>query len=135
MFIRTGREWGAGTDDDLVCTIDGKGYDLEALWKDGSSFFRSRNEPTDYDGYDLTPRLNELYPNGIQLQYLLGKTYSIKRNPSALMYHSIINGDWEVESVAIYVNDQLLCVQNFNQWVLYDWLNGSGAVAGTFTLS
>jgi V8-like Glu-specific endopeptidase len=113
MVIRTGLDWGAGTDDDLVCTIDGQGYDLEALWKDGASFFRSRNEAGDYDGYDLTPRLNEIYPSGIQLSGLLGKTYAIKRNPSNIPHHSMVNGDWEVESVAIFVNDQLLCVENF----------------------
>jgi V8-like Glu-specific endopeptidase len=136
MVIRTGLDWGAGTDDDLVCTIDGHGYDLEALWKDGASFFRSRNEPGDYDGYDLTPRLNELYPGGIRLADLLGMTYSVKRDPSIIMYHSLFNGNWEVESVAIFVNDQLLCVQNFNQWVYYTPGGGdSNVVAGTFTLN
>ena len=136
MVIRTGLDWGAGTDDDLVCTIDGYGYDLEALWRDGASFFRGRNEAGDYDGYDLTPRLNEIYPNGIQLDDLLGKNYAIRRNPSNIPHHSMVNGDWEVESVAIFVNDQFLCAQNFNEWVLFNWLGGgSTAVVGTFTLA
>jgi V8-like Glu-specific endopeptidase len=136
MVIRTGLDTGAGTDDDLVCTIKGQSYDLEDLWKDGASFFRSRNENGDYDGYDLTSRLNEIYPSGIQISDLIGQTYSIKRNPSNIPHHSMINGDWEVESVAIFVNDQLLCAQNFNKWVLFYWFGGgSTAVVGTFTLN
>jgi hypothetical protein len=75
-----------------------------------------------------------VYPDGITLQSLLGKTYAIYRDIPFLMYHSFLNGDWEVESVAVCVNDQLLCADNFNKWLLLLATDrGSESVVGRFT--
>ena len=134
MVIRTGSDLGAGTDDDITCSIDGKSYDLESLWIGGAGGLRSRNEAGDFDGYDLTPQLNSYYPQGITIQYLLGKTYSIKRVIPILMYHSLLNGNWQVESVAIFVNDQLLCAKNFYTWINFTLDHGSDTISGPFTL-
>lgn len=135
MVIRTGTDWGAGTDDDITCTIDGHLYDLESLWFGGAGLVRSRNEPGDFDGYDLTPQLNAIYPQGITVGELTTKSYTITRVIPILMYHSLANGDWQVESVAVWVNDQLLCATNFFQWINYNPLgSGLGAITGQFKL-
>ncbi len=136
MVIRTGEDLGAGTDDDLLCVIDGQTYNLEDLWFDGAAgLLRSRNERGDYDGYDLTSRLNAVYPQGITIQYLLGKNYSIQRDPSFWAYHAWANGDWQVESVAIFVNGQMLCAKNFNKWVqAYGGQAADRAASAPFTL-
>lgn len=134
MIIRTGTDNGAGTDDDIVCNIDGNGYDLDAFWIGGNSgLFRSRNEEGDFDAYDLTQPFLSHYPNGIHLSDLIGKTYVIKRNPSVIMYHSLFTGDWEVENISVYVNNRLLCVGIFNAWVHYG-IEGSDTLVGTFHL-
>ncbi len=121
MVIRTGDIFGAGTDANIHATIDGKTYKLEKLWAGGSAFYRSRNERGDYDGYNLTPRLNELFPNGAKVSDLVGKEYSIDIEFSTIGVNldvfGLSNESWFVESAAIYVNDQLLCAHNFNNWM------------------
>ena len=121
MVIRTGDILGAGTDANKHAVIDGKVYELEKLWVGGASFFRSRNERGDYDGYNLTARINELYPNGAKVSDLLGKDYSINIEFSTLGINLDIfflsNENWFVESVAFFVNDQMLYAKNFNRWL------------------
>ena len=135
MVIRTGDILGAGTDANKHAVIDGKVYELEKLWVGGASFFRSRNERGDYDGYNLTARINELYPNGAKVSDLLGKDYSINIEFSTLGINLDIfflsNENWFVESVAFFVNDQMLYAKNFNRWLQHQ---GDDALTDTINL-
>ena len=136
MVIRTADNFGAGTDDFIKCIIDGSEYDLEDLYASGAPWYESRNEQAAYDGYNLTPRLNALYPDGITVGDLMGKTYTVEKITPWVRLGPLSSGNWKVESVAIYINDQLLCAHNYNKWLQTRYFTANElTLTGTFTQS
>ncbi len=121
LVIRTGAD--GMTSDPLVCTIDGHDYDLTELWTGGAGrLFGMRNRPYDFDAYDLTPELFRARPGGLLLRELLGTQYRIRRTEQRTWF----GREWQVESVAVFVNDQLLGAQMLNRTITFaDTLTGT----------
>lgn len=134
LIIRTGNDTGAGTDFNIACSFNDHSYDLEQLWIGGvNHWIGGRNESGDFDGYDLTPQLLKFYPTGLHLSQLLGQSYSIYMHPSFFELYTAPSKAWQVECVAIFVNNQLLTVNVCNTWI--DWaVDGYTSVNGIFQI-
>jgi V8-like Glu-specific endopeptidase len=128
MVIHTGDQIGSGTDDPASCTIDGHTYELNAYWMPESGERSTQNTRNHFDGYDLTSGLRSNYPGGIFLRDLLGKNYEI-RIISANTWFSQV---WEVQSVTVMVNGQMLSSEVFNQWITFG--GRTDVLTGTFRL-
>lgn len=71
---------------------------------------KDENEQGHIDGYDLT----EVYPGGLFLRDLRNKNATIAKAITSFSFGS----SWGVASVAGFVNDQLLCCDRIERWLL-----------------
>jgi V8-like Glu-specific endopeptidase len=117
IVIHTGNDFGAGTDDPITWSFDGKTYNLDQVWYSGADrYFRNTNERGDYDGYNLTSMIKNNYPAGINISYLSNKNYEITLNNNKILIQFWEN-EWQLADVSFFINDQLYYATNVNRWL------------------
>ncbi|WP_137129700.1 hypothetical protein [Rhizobium sp. FY34] len=113
LIVQTGDDFGAGTNDTINVKLAGKDFG-----NPDDTFFKDRSERDQIDGYDLTDKMNLLFPNGLFVRDLVGSQYTIARVFEMLSgWGYWFYGDWEVHSVFLYVNGQRFHARRYNQWL------------------
>jgi pimeloyl-ACP methyl ester carboxylesterase len=118
LTIQTGTSLGAGTDCDIY-VIFGDGGDAALKWGPLDISGHNDFERGDRDTYELTPVPSNLFVND-----LYGKEVTFMIPKAGVT--NIFTSSWQITSVDIKVNNQLLCTLDFNN----DWLEaGLGYLA------
>jgi hypothetical protein len=116
LVIHTGDVSSAGTDDPISLTLDGHLIPLDPLWMPVSGSPSAAKEKGHFDGYDLSPALRDLFPDGLTVAALSGKAYQLRRMSDDTWQ----DGNWFVESLTWYVNGQRYHLHNPEFWLQFN---------------
>jgi len=107
LFIRTGDNDGAGTDDQISLTINGTDWG-----NPDESWFMDRNERSEIDGYDLTSKMRSIFPAGMRVSDIRNMPFTIRKKTSFLVFFSLfwIPGNLTVLSCILMESNAVLSI-------------------------